>query len=85
VLRHTPQQHADKPDKRLNTHKHTPKNKTQHQKLKTAASAHLYAADPDLDEYDGPDDAGYWRREVACQGDFAARYLERTPVRFGES
>jgi hypothetical protein len=41
-----------------------------------AGSTRLYE-DPDIDEYDGADDAGYWRREVARQDEFVAVHLER--------
>ncbi|GBF94468.1 hypothetical protein Rsub_07002 [Raphidocelis subcapitata] len=41
-----------------------------------SGSTRLYE-DPDIDEYDGIDDVGYWRREVARQDEFVARELER--------
>lgn len=43
-------------------------------------STRLYE-DPDIDEYDGFDDAGYWRREVPRQDEFIATQLERVKVR----
>lgn len=39
-------------------------------------STRLYE-DPDIDEYDAPDDVGYWRREISCQDEFVAHHLER--------
>jgi hypothetical protein len=43
-------------------------------------STRLYE-DPDVDEYEGYDDVGYWRREVSRQDEFAAQHLERGQVR----
>ncbi|KIY98552.1 Dual specificity protein kinase pom1 [Monoraphidium neglectum] len=41
-----------------------------------SGSTRLYE-DPDVDEYEGYDDVGYWRREVSRQDEFAAQHLER--------
>lgn len=43
-------------------------------------STRLYE-DPDIDEYEGYDDVGYWRREVPRQDEFIALHLERGTVR----
>jgi hypothetical protein len=48
--------------------------------FRAAGSVRLYE-DPDIDEYEGPDDAGYWRRDVLRQDEFAALHLERPRVR----
>jgi len=47
-----------------------------------AGSTRLYE-DPDVDEYEGLDDVGYWRREVVRQDEFVAQHLERVTVRAG--
>lgn len=57
-----------------NTHTHTTRTHT------TAGSARLYE-DPDVDEYDGADDPGYWRRGIPNQDEFVANCLERVTVR----